>query len=488
MCLNVCYFSYLTYFSTIVSSRLASGMIPLQMDYTDDSCMNQLTSDQNDRMVAQWFAFRSIVPPPSPDPNCVDDPPNWYDSYGDGCDWYVTGNNCALYGSDFESPDFGTTAIEACCICGGGSTTTPPSPTNPPPTNPPPTNPCDSSPCQNGGQCSSSGSGYTCLCAGTGFTGTNCETNVDDCTPTTCANGGACVDGVNCFICECAGTGFTGTNCQTNIDDCTPTSCANGGACIDGVNGFTCNCAGTGFEGPTCQTPTPTAPPPTNPPPTNPPPTNPAPTYQPGQKGAVLETWRNVPYNDPFDRVMLDSLKRLPSYPDSPNEVITLQNNILETPNDRGTDFGSRLWTYFVSPVTGQSHFYIASDDNGELRLSPNANPSEAVLIAHVTGSGAEGWTLPKQWFKYASQKSGLIDLVQGEVRYLEASMKEGGGGDNLAIGWECLNNGRPLDVISIDDTVLEPPAPRIPVSTSSKVRTKGKGGGRGKGQEKQRR
>lgn len=59
--------------------------------------------------------------PPSPDPNCVDDPPNWYDSYGDGCDWYVTGNNCALYGSDFESPDFGTTAIEACCICGGGA-------------------------------------------------------------------------------------------------------------------------------------------------------------------------------------------------------------------------------------------------------------------------------------------------------------------------------------------------------------------------------
>eukprot|EP00563_Minutocellus_polymorphus_P004523 CAMPEP_0181026034 /NCGR_PEP_ID=MMETSP1070-20121207/3421_1 /TAXON_ID=265543 /ORGANISM="Minutocellus polymorphus, Strain NH13" /LENGTH=499 /DNA_ID=CAMNT_0023103193 /DNA_START=235 /DNA_END=1731 /DNA_ORIENTATION=+ len=199
------------------------------MDYTDDSCMNQLTSDQNDRMVAHWFAFRSIVPPPSPDPNCVDDPPNWYDSYGDGCDWYVTGNNCAVFGSDFESPDFGTTAIEACCICGGGSTTTPPSPTNPPPTNPPAPNPCDSSPCQNGGQCTSSGSGYTCLCAGTGFTGTNCETNIDDCTPTSCANGGACIDGVNGFICECAGTGFTGNTCQTNIDDCTPTSCANGG-------------------------------------------------------------------------------------------------------------------------------------------------------------------------------------------------------------------------------------------------------------------
>ena len=185
---------------------------------------------------------------------------------------------------------------------------------------------------------------------------------------------------------------------------------------------------------------------------------------------------------------MLDSLKRLSSFPDRPDEAITLQNNILETPNNRGSDFGSRLWTYFVSPVTGQCHFYIASDDNGELWLSPNDDPSQATLIASVIGSGADGWTLPREWFKYDSQKSGLIDLVQGEVRYLEAIMKEGGGGDNLAIGWECPNNGRPLEVISTDDTVLEPPAPRIPVRTNSKVRTKGKGGGNGKGQEKQRR
>ena len=77
------------------------------------------------------------------------------------------------------------------------------------------------------------------------------------------------------------------------------------------------------------------------------------------------------------------------------------------------SDFGSKLWTYFVSPVTGQCNFYIASDDNGELRLSPNANPSEAVLIASVIGSGADGWTLPGQGFKYAAQKSGLVGRGQ---------------------------------------------------------------------------
>ena len=214
--------------------------------------------------------------------------------------------------------------------------------------------------------------------------------------------------------------------------------------------------------------PTPTAPPPPPPPqPTNPPPAPPT-AFPPGQKGARLETWRNVPYNDGNDRVMLHSLKRLPAYPLSPDEAVTLQNNILETPTERGDDFGSRLWTYFVSPVTAKCHFYLASDDNGELRLSPNTDPTQAVLIASIIGNGAEGWTLPRQWSKYASQKSDEIDLVQGEVRYLEANMKEGGGGDNLAIGWECPDIGLSLDVISTDYTVLAPPnGPPPPTPTA---------------------
>ena len=208
-------------------------------------------------------------------------------------------------------------------------------------------------------------------------------------------------------------------------------------------------------------------PPPPPPQPTNPPPAPPT-TFPSGQKGARLETWRNVPYNDGNDRVMLDSLKRLQSYPGNPDEAITLQNNILETQNERGDDYGSRLWAYFVAPVTARCNFYIASDDNGELWLSPNTDSSQAVLIASIIGNGAEGWTLPRQWSKYSSQKSVEIDLVQGEVRYLEAIMKEGGGGDNLAIGWECPGIGQALDVISTDYTVLSPPnGPAPPTPTA---------------------
>lgn len=36
--------------------------------------------------------------------------------------------------------------------------------------------------------------------------------------------------------------GFTGQNCEENIDDCPGNSCKNGGACVDGVNTYNCRC------------------------------------------------------------------------------------------------------------------------------------------------------------------------------------------------------------------------------------------------------
>jgi len=54
------------------------------------------------------------------------DQPNWYDSTGDGCGWYEIGNNCASYGSQFPSHLEGQTANEACCVCGGGLSSSPP--------------------------------------------------------------------------------------------------------------------------------------------------------------------------------------------------------------------------------------------------------------------------------------------------------------------------------------------------------------------------
>eukprot|EP00457_Paulinella_chromatophora_P001237 gb/GEZN01001239.1/.p1 GENE.gb/GEZN01001239.1/~~gb/GEZN01001239.1/.p1 ORF type:complete len:897 (-),score=15.03 gb/GEZN01001239.1/:413-3103(-) len=113
---------------------------------------------------------------------------------------------------------------------------------------------CAANPCQNGGQCLNSGSSYVCSCVGTGYQGSQCQTNENDCSPNPCLHGGRCTDGFKSYSCECSSTGYTGTVCQTNINDCLAGSCLNGGRCVDGINTYTCDCSNTGFTGNLCQT------------------------------------------------------------------------------------------------------------------------------------------------------------------------------------------------------------------------------------------
>jgi len=72
----------------------------------------------------------------------------------------------------------------------------------------------------------------------------------DDCAGDPCLNGSTCVDGVNSYTCACA-AGWSGTNCEIDINGCAPQPCENGGACVDGLGSFTCTCP-DGFAGPTC--------------------------------------------------------------------------------------------------------------------------------------------------------------------------------------------------------------------------------------------
>lgn len=49
------------------------------------------------------------------------------------------------------------------------------------------------------------------------------------------------------YSCYCI-DGYTGTNCQTNWDECWSSPCQNEGTCIDGVAAYNCSCP-DGFVG-----------------------------------------------------------------------------------------------------------------------------------------------------------------------------------------------------------------------------------------------
>jgi len=112
---------------------------------------------------------------------------------------------------------------------------------------------CKKKPCSNGAGCTDGGSStsYTCSC-NAGWTGKDCDTDIDDCANYPCKNSGNCRDAGNqAFSCTCAG-GWKGKTCTEDSDDCSPNPCQNQGDCTDkGTNYFKCKCAG-GFTGQYC--------------------------------------------------------------------------------------------------------------------------------------------------------------------------------------------------------------------------------------------
>ena len=102
-----------------------------------------------------------------------------------------------------------------------------------------------------------------------------------------------------------------------------------------------------------------------------------------------------------------------------------------EAPTNWADHYGTRMGGYITAPATGNCTFWIADDDNSKLCLSLHDNAANKVRIGLVSE-----WTNSRQWDKYSTQKSAAINLTQGQRYYVEALQKEGGGEDNLAMGW----------------------------------------------------
>ncbi|MGC1243874.1 MAG: Ig-like domain-containing protein, partial [Chryseosolibacter sp.] len=106
--------------------------------------------------------------------------------------------------------------------------------------------------------------------------------------------------------------------------------------------------------------------------------------------------------------------------------------HLFEAPANQGDRFGSRIRGYVIPFASGEHTFRIASNDNSELWLSTDDSPAHKKKIASVTG-----YTNPRQWDKYPSQKSEPIHLTENKRYYIEALHKETVGADHIAVGWQ---------------------------------------------------
>lgn len=117
-------------------------------------------------------------------------------------------------------------------------------------------NECLSNPCLNGGGCDNLPGSYECRCA-TGFDGTNCENNINECTSrSVCGDSAYCRDTDGGYDCVDCGGGLesseSGLTC-IDIRECESDPCLNGGRCVEQIGSYECICTGTNYQGLNCE-------------------------------------------------------------------------------------------------------------------------------------------------------------------------------------------------------------------------------------------
>jgi|SRR5690554_1870153 len=134
--------------------------------------------------------------------------------------------------------------------------------------------------------------------------------------------------------------------------------------------------------------------------------------------------WNDIPGSRVSD------LTTHPDYPDNPHEVLEITS--LDSPRNRGDNFGALVRGYIEPPVNGDYRFYVTGDDETQFFLSTSERSDNGELIASVVGSTRVG-----EFTKYSSQTSELKKLVAGQRYYFEIRFKEARGSDHFTVAWE---------------------------------------------------
>ena len=146
-------------------------------------------------------------------------------------------------------------------------------------------------------------------------------------------------------------------------------------------------------------------------------------TTVPGLGSAIAGRWQNISGDD------LNTLKSYDRFPNDPDVTEAVTQFAWNGPDT--DDYGGRIHGWLYVPATGDYTFWLNSDNQGELWLSTDDDPSNAVLIARESS-----YTNPNVWAT-GEEESEPIPLVGGERYYIMALWKEGTGGDHCQVAWQ---------------------------------------------------
>lgn len=160
-----------------------------------------------------------------------------------------------------------------------------------------------------------------------------------------------------------------------------------------------------------------------------------------GTGGITHELWFNQAGSDrnsvPFDNKAPDMTAVLPTMEAPPGDF-----------HDR---FGQRLRGFITPPASGNYTFWLAADDDGELRLSTTEFPADARVVATVPA-----YTGSREWSKFTTQKSAPIPLIAGKRYYIEARSYDAGWFEDLSVAWRS-DGAAPTDADIIGANAISP-------------------------------
>lgn len=121
-------------------------------------------------------------------------------------------------------------------------------------------------------------------------------------------------------------------------------------------------------------------------------------------------------------------------YPDSPTGTATITSSF-QSSNSR-TNCGDMLRTFFIAPSTGKFVFILKADDAGEVWVQSAPCTTAGGLTASFTGVQSAGFTLAVAATYSSGETTGVVeyDFVAGMAYFVQALMKQGGGGYRLKV------------------------------------------------------